>query len=124
MTLRGTIIAESIRPGAHLNCEQLRVVRINRWDLEGRSSSDQPGFWTAIDFEAEDPAADDIARAIADVINPDGGWYCDFRVGDDQVIIYAGEVFRYPHGNKAGRARAVAHGVAVGVPEHQLDWDG
>ncbi len=29
---------------------------------------------------------------------------------------------RYPHGNRAGREEALAHGRSVGVPEPQLDW--
>jgi hypothetical protein len=32
------------------------------------------------------------------------------------------EVFRYPRGDAAGRARAQAYGRQAGVPEAQLDW--
>jgi hypothetical protein len=37
-------------------------------------------------------------------------------------VVYAGQVFRYPRGDAAGRAEAVAYGRARGVPEDQLDW--
>ena len=39
-------------------------------------------------------------------------------------VVFAERVFRYPHGDAAGRARAVEHGRALGVPEAQLDWPG
>jgi hypothetical protein len=51
------------------------------------------------------------------------GWYADFSVGDERVVVFAGQVFRYRRGDKAGRAEAVAYGRSVGTPEHQLDWE-
>ena len=67
-------------------------------------------------------SADGLARALADVLEPVGGWYADFVVGEERVVVFAGKVFRYRRGDEAGRAEAVAHGRAVGTPEHQLDW--
>jgi hypothetical protein len=122
MTLTGTLIAESIRPGTELTDEHLRFVKIARWDQGDNTGPAQPRFWTVIDFEADDTAADAVARALADVLLADGGWYCDFRAGHDRVVIFAGKVFRYRRGDAAGRADAEAHGRSVGVPEHQLDW--
>jgi hypothetical protein len=37
-------------------------------------------------------------------------------------VVYRGKIFRYPRGDAAGRADAVAHGRVQGVPDHQLDW--
>jgi len=37
-------------------------------------------------------------------------------------VVYRGKIFRYPRGDAAGRADAVVHGRAQGVPDHQLDW--
>ncbi|MER7008506.1 hypothetical protein ABT297_36415 [Dactylosporangium sp. NPDC000555] len=63
-----------------------------------------------------------MAAALARALNPEGGWYADFRDGTDRVIVYAGKIFRYGPGDNETRAAAIAHGRAVGVPEHQLDW--
>ena len=91
-------------------------------DLGDGAGPDQPRVWTVIDFEADDSIADRLAQALAAALAPDGGWYCDFAVGDERVVVFADAVFRFPRGDAAGRARAVAHGLSVGVPAHQLDW--
>jgi hypothetical protein len=120
--LRGTLIGESLRPGSHLDTTNLWVTRIARWDLTDSVGPDQPGQWTVIDFEADDAGADALAESLAGALRPDGGWYCDFAVGSDRVVVFAGRAFRFPRGDRAGRAEAVAFGLTVGVPEHQLDW--
>jgi hypothetical protein len=52
----------------------------------------------------------------------DGGWYTDFTVGDDHVVVFARKIFRYRRGDHTGTATAVPYGRTAGVPDHQLDW--
>lgn len=62
------------------------------------------------------------AEALAGALEPGNGWYADFVVGDERVVVFAAKVFRYRRGDAAGRAEAVAYGRSVGTPEQQLDW--
>jgi len=112
------------------------VVRIGRHDVSestipsdeaGVTSSSgavdtQPSIWTFIDFEAPDERADALARALAGALRADDGWWADFVVGEDHVVIFAGKIFKYRIGDSAGRDAAVQYGLAVGTPRHQLDW--
>lgn len=82
----------------------------------------QPPVWTFLEFEADDDAAGPLAESLARSLLADGGWYADFRVGDDHVVVYASRVFRHQRADERGRAEAMAYGRARGVPEHQLDW--
>jgi len=50
------------------------------------------------------------------------GWYADFRVGQDHVVVFPGRVFRYTVTDQEGRRAAVDYGRRNGVPLHQLDW--
>jgi hypothetical protein len=86
MTLTGTIISESIRPGAHLTDEQLRFVKVARWDLGETVGPGQPRYWTVLDFEADDPAADDVAHTLASVhqVSDLDGNAGDTRAGQDR----------------------------------------
>ena len=113
---------ESLRVGGELRVPDLRVVRIAREDVSGSAAPGQPGTWTLLDVEAPDPVADRLAEALATGLAADHGWYADFRVGGDHVVVFAGRVFRYRMGDEAGRRAAVEYGRAVGVPDHQLDW--
>ncbi|MFE0452939.1 hypothetical protein ACFW2D_16985 [Streptomyces sp. NPDC058914] len=75
-----------------------------------------------------------IADALAAALRPELGWYADFAVGDERIVVFAGRVFRIGRGEGAGlgrprragprRAEALAYGRSVGTPEHQLDRGG
>lgn len=122
--ITGCLIAESLRVGSVLALEGLRIRRLVRQDVSDSVTPAQPPTWTLIDFEADeaDVDTDALATALAESLLAEGGWYADFTVGDQRVVAYAGKVFRYPRGDAAGRAEAVAYGRTVGVPDHQLDW--
>lgn len=89
---------------------------------EAPSTEGQPTEWTVIGFEADDDEADDLAEALSSNLKREGGWYADFRAGDDHVVVFAGRVFRYRRGDVEGREEAMRYGESVGVPRHQLDW--
>jgi hypothetical protein len=120
--LRGTLIGDSLRPGAALELADIRVVRIALWDQRHTVGPGQPEFWTVLDFEAPEDAADRVGAALAGVLSPVGGWYCDFAAGGDRFVVYADTVFRYRRGDGEGRAAAVAHGRAAGV--RSTSWTG
>ncbi len=117
MALIGTLIAESLLPGSVLENVVLLVHKISREGLAG-----EPLMWTFLDFEAADDDADRLATDLEGVLDPDGGWYCDFRNGAECFVVFSGRTFRYPRGDSTGRAEATAYGRSVGVPEEQLDW--
>jgi hypothetical protein len=121
--ITGVLIGESLRVGAPFEPPKaVRVLKVARADVPTSVAPGQPGTWTFIDFEGDDACAHDLARALAGCLEAKGGWYADFRTGDDHVVVFAEKVFRYRRGDTAGRAEAAAYGRSVGVPDHQLDW--
>jgi hypothetical protein len=134
--LTGRLIIESLRTGVDVEVPDLRVLRVGRHDVSASTSpdpggggpvgqgatADQPQIWTFLDFEAPDERADQIGQELAGALDPATGWYADFRVADDHVVVFADRVFRYRIGDDAAREEAVAWGRAAGTPEHQLDW--
>jgi hypothetical protein len=116
----GALIMESVRAGTRLDDLHLVVRSIYRFRPEG-TTPDQPGTWSVVEFEVSDDDAPRLADAFASVLSLPG-WYVDFRSPAETFVVFPGQVFRYPRGDAAGRARAMAHGRSVGVPEPQLDW--
>jgi hypothetical protein len=137
--LKGRLLAESLRVGLDLQIADLTVVRLGRHDVsesttpfedvaqvatgDGRGAvTSQPSVWTFVDFQAPDERADELAQALAGMLERQDGWWADFTVGDDHVVVFADKVFRYRIGDAAGRNEAIEYGVAAGTPRHQLDW--
>ncbi|MEU4689331.1 hypothetical protein [Actinoplanes sp. NPDC023714] len=118
--LHGRIVAESLTAETVLVFPDLRLTRLQR--VRVTPGPGQPGAWTLIDVAAPEETADSLAEALSGALATEGGWYADFRVGGDHVVVFAGRIFRYRVGDEAGRQRAVDHGLSVGVPADQLDW--
>lgn len=120
--VKGTLLAESLKIGAELSVAGLRLAGVSRRDVSASVSAAQPPVWTFLEFEADDAIAGPLAESLARSLLAEGGWYADFRAGDDHVVVFAGKVFRYQRGDQDGRAEAMDYGRTMGVPEHQLDW--
>ena len=118
--IEGTLIAESLRPGANLENLKLTVRKISRLQPQG-TTPDQPGTWTLLGFEADEAHAGELARAFAGPLDQPG-WYVDFRSPAETFVVFPGRIFRYPRGDDAGRAEAEDHGRQLAIPEAQLDW--
>lgn len=118
----GYVLVEGMRPDARLEGLPLTLMKIERYPV-GNATPDQPSVWTTVVFEFPEESSDRVASGLAAVLNEHGGWYSHFNVNGETFVIFAGRIFRYPSGDKPGRAEAAAYGRTVGVPESQLDWD-
>jgi hypothetical protein len=119
-SVSGVLLAESLLVDHPINVP-LRIRQIRRADV-GDENAGQPQRWTFIEFELNDDSVDAFVEVLRRGLDPQGGWYCDFRSSDETFVVFAGHVFRYRRGDPEGRANAEAHGRSVGVPEAQLDW--
>jgi len=137
--IKGRLIAESLRVGHDVRVTGLTVARLGRHDVTGSTtpfesvtedgagppvgaSASQPSIWTFVDFEAPDERADELGEALAHALISENGWWADFVVGEDHVVVFANMVFRYRMGDVDARKAAVDYGLAAGTPRHQLDW--
>jgi hypothetical protein len=121
LMIEGGLIAESLRVGTNLENLMLTVRKISRF-RPGDTTADQPDIWTLLEFEADEAEADQLARAFATVLDDQPTWYVNFQSPTTSFVVFPGRIFRYPRGDKAGRADAEAYGRQLAIPESQLDW--
>jgi hypothetical protein len=119
--IEGGLIAESLRIGTNLENLTLTVLKISRF-RPGDTAACQPDIWTLLEFEADEAGADELARTFAAVLDDQPGWYVNFQSSATSFVVFPGRIFRYPRGDKAGRADAEAYGRQLAIPESQLDW--
>ena len=121
----GTLVAESVAVGAALHGLDLvlrGIERVEPTDLsDGQRAAGIPARWTLMRFDVDDAKAAAFAEALAGVLD-EPGWYADLHTVDESFVVFAGRVFRYPLGDRAGRDAAEAHAREHGVPESQIDW--
>ena len=84
--LQGTLLTESLRVGAEIAVPGLEITRLGRRDVlvvtaDGTrdphrgATADQPPVWTFVEFQAPDAVAGALARALADSLESETGWY-------------------------------------------------
>jgi hypothetical protein len=90
--LKGRLLAESLCVGLDLQIADLTVVRLGRHDVsesttpfedvaqvatgDGRGAvTSQPSVWTFVDFQAPDERADELAQALAGMLERQDGWW-------------------------------------------------
>jgi hypothetical protein len=118
--LRGVILAESLKPGTVLTGHGMRITRLSRYEVTGAAAY-QPPVWTAIEFEAPERNAAELADDLAAyLLSP--GWYVNWSSDTETTVVFPDKVFRYRRGDMAARQAAQEHGRRCGVPEPQLDW--
>jgi hypothetical protein len=118
--IHGTILAESIKPGSSFEGHGMRIISWTRYEVSGTAEY-QPPIWTAIEFEAPADSSDPLAASLSDVLLLPS-WYANWNSDTEATIVFPGRTFRYPRGDKTGRAEAQEFGRQCGVPEQQLDW--
>ena len=120
--IEGTLIAESLRVGTNLDNLKLTVRKISRLRPED-TTPEEPEIWTLLEFEADEAEAGNLAQTFAGALDDQPmTWYADFRSPAETFVVFPGRIFRYPRGDRAGRAEAEAHGRQLAIPESQLDW--
>ena len=120
--LRGRLLMESLRVGAELAVPGLLVRRLGREDVSTSAVATQPKVWAFVDFEAPSDRAHELAPALAAALSPDDGWYANFEVGNELVVVFAGKMFRYAKGDRVAHGEAVAYALSAGTPKQQIDW--
>jgi hypothetical protein len=118
--IRGTILAESIKPGSSFQGHGMRIINWARYDVSGTAEC-QPPIWTAIEFEAPADSSDALATDLSDVLLLPS-WYANWSSNAEATVVFPGRIFRYLRGDEVGRDEAKEFGRQCGVPEHQLDW--
>ncbi len=112
---KGLLIKESLQDETILDL--ITVTNIELWKTDN-----DPRYWTAINFEAEDPFfPEKLSRALID--HPSMPWYVDFKVEHTKYIVLKDHVLTYKIGDSAARQNVMDECLRYGIRADQLDWN-
>lgn len=116
--LYGLLLLESLSDTYVLDL--IHVTKTETWQVNNAEPY-QPPTWTAISFEADDSQADAIANTFSQALKK--GWYINASTMTHVYVVFPNRAFKYLKGDINERQAAKGHGLSLGIPEHQLDWE-
>jgi hypothetical protein len=118
----GVIIEESLE-----DKEVLKKVKIIKTKVETVTDRHQTPWlskWTLHTVELSEDQAGEIAREISKALDSKHGasWYADFKNKTHHFIIFRNKIFFINRQSKEQYNEAKQHGLSLGIPEYQLDF--
>jgi len=117
----GTIIAESLADPSVL--AELSVLSTKTEAVTPRHRTPWLRHWTLHQVAIAADRADAVAARLSAALNP-GYWYADYKNEQYHYIVYSGRIFRVDRAHPALYAAARAYGIALGIPEYQVEFKG
>lgn len=121
MTFRGTIIEESLKDLSVLG--DVKVVSTKVVPATERHKTPWVKQWTLHTVEVPQERVVEVTENIRRALDRQHNWYADYKSDKEHFIIYRDKVFHITdRSNKAQYDEATEHGIAVGIPDYQVDF--
>ena len=104
----GDIIEESLR-----NMEALKEVKISSTRVEKVTSEHQTPWlsqWTLDTIEVTENEAESLAEKLSKALDPDHGWYIDYRNNQYHFVIFRDRVFKIDRRKKTDYDEMIKYG--------------
>jgi len=82
--------------------------------------------WTMHTFEVKEDNARHLADLLGESLSQKNGgeWYADFKNETHHYIVFRGKIFFVDRRQKEEYEEAKNHGISIGMPDYQCDFDG
>ena len=120
--LTGVIIEESLIDASVLS--EVKVVSTNVEEVTESHKTPWVSQWTMHTIQVPSDKAEIVAGKISEALDSShGSWYADFKNNTKHFIVFSGKVFCVNQSDRAQYEEARRFGIALGIPEYQLDFD-
>ena len=121
MPYQGVIIEESLEKPDVL--DKVKILETKIEEVTEEHKTPHLKQWTLHTVEVSDDQADKIAEEISGVLNTaNGHWYADFKNEQSHYVIFRNKVYKLDRTDKAGYDEITKYGIALGIPDYQLDF--
>ncbi|MBM3256916.1 MAG: hypothetical protein FJY98_01120 [Candidatus Liptonbacteria bacterium] len=118
---RGVIIEESLENKAILKEVQILSTRVSQ--VTDKHKTPWVSQWTLHEvLIPESHAAECVKKISQSIDHTHNAWYADFRNSTHHYIVFRDKVFFVDRKSQAEYDAAKQYGIALGIPEHQVDF--
>lgn len=115
---KGAIIEESLENGDILKKVNIISTRVEK--VTDEHQTPWLSQWTLDTIEVDESEADNLAEKLSKALDPEHGWYIDYRNDKYHFIIFKDKVFKLDRSKKSDYDEMIKYGLSIGTPDYQL----
>lgn len=120
MYFQGVIIEESLENTSVLKDVAILETKVEK--VTGEHKTPWLKQWTLHTVKIPEERADSVAEKLSKDLEKEHNWYADYKNNTYHYIIYRGRVFKVDLENPFLYREARQYGIALGIPEYQVDF--
>jgi len=115
---KGDIIEESLEERDVLKGLNIISTRVEKVTDEHKTP--WLSQWTLDTIEVTENEAESLAEKLSKALDPEHGWYIDYRNDQCHFVIFKDKVFKIDRSKKSDYDEMIKYGLSVGTPDYQL----
>jgi len=118
MKYKGDIIEESLSDKSVLKDVNIISTRVEK--VTDEHQTPWLSQWTLDTIEVQEEQAGSLAEKLSKALDPEHGWYIDYRNDKYHFVIFKNKVFKIDRSKKSDYDEMIKYGLSVGTPDYQL----
>ena len=118
MNYKGDIIEESLSNKSVL--KELNTISTRVEKVTDEHQTPWLSQWTLHTIEVAENEADVLAEKLSKVLDPEHGWYIDYRNDEHHYVIFKDKVFKLNRNKKSDYDEMIKYGLSIGTTDYQL----
>ena len=115
---KGDIIEESLENKDIL--EKLNIISKRVEKVKDEHQTPWLSQWTLDTIEVTENEAGSLAEKLSRRLDPEHGWYIDYRNDKYHFVIFKDKVFKLDRSKKSDYDEMITYGLSIGTPDYQL----
>jgi len=115
---KGNIIEESLSDKSVL--KEINIISMRVEKVADEHQTPWLSQWTLNTIEVSGSQADNLAEKLSKALDPEHGWYIDYRNDKYHYVIFKNKVFKLDRSKKSDYDEMIKYGLHVGTPDYQL----
>ena len=117
-TYKGDIIEESLEDKDVL--KKITIVSTRVEKVTDEHQTPWLSLWTLDTVEVNEDEADNVAETLSKALDPEHGWFIDYRNDSYHYVIFKNKVFKLDRSKKSDYDEMIKYGLSIGTPDYQL----